>query len=124
MKPKFFKSKEELRIWFSSNHEKLDESWIGYFKKSSNKPSITWDESVAVALCFGWIDGIRKSINEECYKIRFTPRRPNSNWSPKNIKTVNELIEKELMHPAGIRAFEIRKPESSDIYLSEQKKTL
>lgn len=90
---KFFKTRADLRKRFEKNHEKLDEKWIGFRKKGAGKPSIVWAEAVDVALCFGWIDGIRKSIDGESYKNRLTPRRPRSNWSAINIKRVGELQE-------------------------------
>ncbi|MEL7833017.1 hypothetical protein [Fodinibius sp. Rm-B-1B1-1] len=95
--PLFFKSTNEFRTWLSENHEKQDVLWVGYYKVATNKPSMRWEESVREALCFGWIDGLRKSIDEESYKIRFTPRRPDSHWSKKNIRMVKELIEKDQM---------------------------
>ncbi|KAB2843771.1 MAG: bacteriocin-protection protein, partial [Melioribacteraceae bacterium] len=84
----FFKTKKDLRKWFEKNHNKLTEQWIGFYKTASGKQSITWSESVDEALCFGWIDGIRKSIDEKSYMIRFTPRKPNSAWSAVNIKKI------------------------------------
>jgi uncharacterized protein YdeI (YjbR/CyaY-like superfamily) len=104
----FFASPAELREWFETNHEQVKEVWIGYYKKHTGKPSITWPESVDEALCFGWIDGIRKSIDDTAYKIRFTPRKPGSNWSQVNIRRVGELIEAGRMQPAGLKAFEAR----------------
>ena len=90
---KFFKTRADLRKRFEKNHEKLDENWIGFRKKGAGKPSIVWAEAVDIALCFGWIDGIRKSIDGESYKNRLTPRRPCSNWRAINIKRVGELQE-------------------------------
>jgi uncharacterized protein YdeI (YjbR/CyaY-like superfamily) len=121
MEPLFFATTEELRAWFEANHDKLQEQWIGYYKKSSGKQSITWQESVDVALCFGWIDGIRKSIDSESYMNRFTPRRKNSNWSEVNIKRVEELTRMGLMHPNGLKAFEARKESKSGVYSFEQR---
>ena len=93
---------------------------MGFYKVSSNKPSITWSESVDQAICFGWIDGVRKSIDEESYCIRFTPRKPTSIWSAINIKKVEELADKGLMHPSGIEAFKKRKENKSRIYSYEK----
>jgi uncharacterized protein YdeI (YjbR/CyaY-like superfamily) len=93
---------------------------VGYYKKGSGKPSITWEESVDQALCFGWIDGIRKSIDDESYKIRFTPRKPNSVWSAKNIASMERLTQLGLIQPSGMRAFEQRKEDKSGIYSFEQ----
>ena len=99
-----------------------DELWVGFYKKSSGKPSITWPESVDGALCFGWIDGIRKSLDEISYVIRFTPRRARSIWSAVNIKRVGELTKLRLMWPAGLKAFEKRSGDRSEIYAYEQRK--
>lgn len=117
----FFAKQSALRKWFEENHQKENELWIGYYKKQSGKPSITWPESVDVALCFGWIDGIRKSIDAESYGIRFTPRKPKSTWSAVNIKRIKELIALELVHQKGIEAFERREESNSKIYSFEQK---
>src|SRR5215510_13342807 len=103
--PVFFPSPVELRKWFADYHETATELWAGYFKRSSGLPSITWPESVDEALCVGWIDGIRKSIDSERYMIRFTPRKPGSTWSNVNIKRAQELIEENRMRPAGRIAF-------------------
>jgi len=117
----FFKTPSEFRAWLEANHDKAHELWVGYYKKGSGKPSMTWPESVDQALCFGWIDGIRKSIDDESYTNRFTPRKPTSNWSAVNIKRVMELTEQGLMHPAGLAAFEKRKDDKSGIYGYEQR---
>ncbi len=93
--------------------------FVGFYKVSSGKPSITWSQSVDEALCFGWIDGIRRSIDEESYCIRFTPRNPKSNWSAINIKKVEELKKLGLMKPEGLTAFSFRKEEKSKIYAYE-----
>jgi len=121
MHPKFFKTQKELRKWFEKNHNKKDEMWIGYFKIATGKQSITWSESVDEAICFGWIDGIRKSINDESYMIRFTPRKPRSNWSAVNIEKVKKLSRLGLMKPEGIEAYGRRKEHKSKIYSYEQK---
>ena len=81
----FFPNQLDFRDWLKENHDKADELWVGYYKKSSGKESMTWPESVDQAICYGWIDGIRKSIDDISYKIRFTPRRPGSIWSAVNI---------------------------------------
>lgn len=120
MDPKFFKTQADLRKWFEKNHEKLAEQWIGFYKKGSGEPSITWPESVDEALCFGWIDGIRRSIDDKSYKIRFTPRKKKSIWSAVNIKRANELNELGLMLPPGIAAFERREEDLSRKYAYEQ----
>lgn len=123
MKPKFFPSQEDFRKWLEENHQKESELLVGFYKLGTKKPSMTWSESVDQALCFGWIDGIRKSIDEESYQIRFTPRKSTSIWSAVNIKKIEELIKKGLMFPAGIAAFENRKEHKSRIYTYENKPT-
>ena len=105
MKPLFFSTPAKFRRWLEKNHASVAEQWVGFYKKGSGKPSITWPESVDQALCFGWIDGLRKSIDEDSYMIRFTPRRPTSIWSAVNIKRAQELIDEGLMQPAGAEAF-------------------
>ena len=122
MKPIFFKNQNELRKWFEKNYNKKKEIWIGFYKKDSGKANFTWSQSVDQAICFGWIDGIRKSIDEESYMIRFTPRNPRSNWSAVNIKKVKELTKLNLMHPAGIEAFQKREEKRSEVYSFEQNK--
>ncbi|MEW6194232.1 MAG: YdeI/OmpD-associated family protein [Bacteroidota bacterium] len=122
MNPIFFKSPSQLRKWFKQNYSSKEELWLGYYKKNSGKPSVTWPESVDEALCFGWIDGIRKSIDDVSYKIRFTPRRKGSVWSVVNIKRAKELIEQGLMQQPGLSAFEKRKEDRSEIYSYEQRK--
>jgi uncharacterized protein YdeI (YjbR/CyaY-like superfamily) len=119
--PKFFKTPSAFRKWLEQFHAMAKELWVGFYKKSSGKPSITWPESVDEALCFGWIDGIRKSIDDESYKIRFSPRKPNSVWSAVNIRNVKELIKQKRMRPAGLKAFEARKENRSGIYSYEQR---
>jgi uncharacterized protein YdeI (YjbR/CyaY-like superfamily) len=108
MKPKFFPSPSAWHAWLEEHHQKHEELWVGFYKVGSGKPSITWPEAVDGALCFGWIDGVRKSLDESRYVIRFTPRRPNSIWSAVNIKRVAELTSLNLMRPAGVQAFERR----------------
>jgi uncharacterized protein YdeI (YjbR/CyaY-like superfamily) len=120
MKPRFFKTPAELRAWFEKNHATKDELYVGLYKKSSGKPSITWPETVDEALCFGWIDGIRKSIDDTSYMNRLTPRRPRSNWSAINIERVKELTRQGRMTPAGLAAFERRSEERSRVYSYER----
>lgn len=104
-RPLFFKSGAEYRAWLEKNHETAKELWIGFWKKSTGKPSLTWQECVDESLCFGWIDGIRKSIDDASYKQRVTPRRPTSIWSQINIRRVGELTAEGRMRPAGLHAF-------------------
>jgi len=105
----------------AANHAKAQELWVGFYKKSSAKPSITWPESVDEALCFGWIDGIRKSHNADSYVIRFSPRKQNSTWSAINIKNAEKLIKQGRMQPPGLKAFAMRKEYRSGIYSYEQR---
>lgn len=116
----FFADLEAWRRWLEKHHHKQSEQWVGFHKTSTKKPSITWKESVDGALCFGWIDGLRKSIDAESYKIRFTPRRPTSIWSKINLERVEELTKLGLMRPAGLAAFEARKHGRSGLYSFEQ----
>jgi uncharacterized protein YdeI (YjbR/CyaY-like superfamily) len=118
--PVFFKSSGELRKWFQKNHNKASELWLGFYNVKSGKKGITYKEAVDEALCFGWIDGIRKSLNEESYVNRFTPRKKNSIWSNINTKRINELIEEGRVHPAGLEAFNKRSEEKAGIYSFEQ----
>lgn len=102
MKPKFFKSQSELRNWFIEEHKTSTEIWIGFYRKSSGKVSTSYSEAVDEALCFGWIDGIRKKIDDTRYANRFTPRRPKSNWSKINIENVKRLKRAGKMTPLGL----------------------
>jgi uncharacterized protein YdeI (YjbR/CyaY-like superfamily) len=116
---KFFPTQEDFRRWLEENHERASEIIVGYYNVKSGKTGMTWSESVDQALCFGWIDGVRRKIDEESYCNRFTPRKASSNWSAVNIAKVAELTEKGLMKPAGIAAFKKRKEEKSAIYAYE-----
>ena len=120
MRTKFFATLAAWRAWLEKHHDKHAELIVGFYKKYSGRPSITWPESVDGALCFGWIDGVRRRIDDSSYSIRFTPRRPLSTWSAINIRRAEELIALELMHPAGMQAFEARREERSRIYSFEQ----
>ena len=121
MEVTFFESPSAFRAWLEEHHDTTQELWVGFYKKSSGKPSITWPEAVDEALCFGWIDGLRKGIDDVSYMIRFTPRKPSSNWSTVNVKRVAELSRLGLMRPAGLKAFEARAQEKSGIYAYEQR---
>jgi uncharacterized protein YdeI (YjbR/CyaY-like superfamily) len=103
----FFNSQEEFSDWLEE-HNEASELWLGYFKKSTGRANLTWSTSVDVALCFGWIDGIRKTIDKDSYKIRFTPRKMTSVWSAVNVKKVKALIALGKMKPAGLHAFNNR----------------
>jgi uncharacterized protein YdeI (YjbR/CyaY-like superfamily) len=119
MEPIFFKTPDEFRKWLEKHHETEKELLVGFYKVGTKKPSMTWSEAVDQALCFGWIDGVRRSIDDESYCNRFTPRKPTSNWSAINIKKVEELTKAGLMTPAGQKAFELRKEEKSGVYSHE-----
>jgi len=115
-----FESVRSFREWLEEHHERRDALWVGYWKKATGRPSLTWEESVDVALCFGWIDGIRRRVDDDAYTIRFTPRRPGSTWSRRNIERFGILREEERIHPAGEAAWEQRTAENSGIYSFEQ----
>src|SRR2546429_578887 len=118
----FFATPADFRAWLAENHERTDELWVGFHKKATGKPSITWPEAVDEALCVGWIDGLRKSLGDESYMIRFTPRKPRSTWSAVNIARAEELVALGRMQPAGLRAFEARTDDNSAIYAYEQRR--
>lgn len=115
----FFETSAEFREWLEKHSKVSKEVWVGYYKKATGKKCPTWSESVDQALCYGWIDGIRKSLDEFSYANRFTPRSPKSVWSNVNIKKVESLIDQGLMKPEGLKAFELRKAEKSGIYSFE-----
>jgi uncharacterized protein YdeI (YjbR/CyaY-like superfamily) len=123
LKPKFFRTPADFRTWLEKNHATATELWVGFYKKDSGKPSITWPESVDQALCFGWIDGIRKRVDEISYQIRFTPRRHGSIWSATNIKRAKELARQKQMRPIGLKAFAARIENKSGIYSYEERST-
>jgi uncharacterized protein YdeI (YjbR/CyaY-like superfamily) len=120
MKPTFFATPAEFRAWFEANHLSAKELLVGFYKRGSGKPSITWPESVDEALCFGWIDGVRKSVDDDAYTIRFTPRKRTSIWSAINVAKVAALETLGRMTPAGRRAFEARTPERTGVYSFER----
>jgi uncharacterized protein YdeI (YjbR/CyaY-like superfamily) len=121
VRPIFFGSPEEFRAWLEEHHATATELLAGFHKKSTGRPTMTWTESVREALCFGWIDGIRRSLGDESYTIRFTPRKPRSNWSSLNVRHVEELIREGRMTPAGLAAYEARTPERTGVYAFEQR---
>ena len=123
MKATFFSSGADFRRWLEEHSARSTELWVGFFKAASGKASVTWPESVDHALCYGWIDGIRKSIDEARYMIRFTPRKPISTWSAVNIKRVEILIEQGLMRSPGLAAYRARRENRSGIYSYEQRPT-
>src|SRR5213082_2724961 len=120
MKPRFFASPAAWRRWLAAHYERGGELWVGFYKRSTGRPSITWPESVDEALCFGWIDGLRKRVDDVSYTIRFTPRRTRSIWSAVNIKRAQELTRQGRMRPAGQQAFAARTENRSGIYAYEQ----
>jgi len=120
VKPTFFATAAAFRAWLKKHHKTADELWVGYYRRDCGKPSISWQQSVDEALCFGWIDGIRKKVSDEAYTNRFTPRRAGSNWSAINIAKVEELTKQKRMHAAGLAAFAKRTDAKSGIYSYER----
>jgi uncharacterized protein YdeI (YjbR/CyaY-like superfamily) len=118
--PRFFAAPASFRSWLTANHAGRAELWVGFRRRASGRPSITWDEAVEEALCFGWIDGIRKSVDDESYAIRFTPRRRGSTWSAVNVRRVEELTRAGRMEPAGLAAFEARRDDRTGVYSYER----
>jgi uncharacterized protein YdeI (YjbR/CyaY-like superfamily) len=108
MQAAYFSSPAEFRAWLEANHATASELLVGFWKRGTGKPTMTWPESVDEALCFGWIDGVRRRVDEERYTIRFTPRKPRSNWSQVNIRRVAELAKLGRMTPAGQKVFDER----------------
>jgi uncharacterized protein YdeI (YjbR/CyaY-like superfamily) len=119
MEPLFFASASEWRAWLAEHHATATEVVVGFHKKKTGKPSMTWSEAVDQALCFGWIDGIRHSLGPDAYTNRFTPRKPTSNWSNVNVAKVEALRRQGLMHPAGLAAFALRPPVRTGVYSFE-----
>jgi len=117
----FFESPEELRRWLEEHHDRATEVWVGMHRKSTGQPSIAWADVVDEALCFGWIDGVRKSIDPERFATRLTPRRRGSTWSAVNIRRVAELSASGRMRPSGLAAFEARRESRSVRYSYEQR---
>jgi uncharacterized protein YdeI (YjbR/CyaY-like superfamily) len=122
MEPTFFATPGDFRAWLERHHDSAPELLVGFHKRGSGRPSMTWPESVDEALCFGWIDGVRRRIDDTSYSIRFTPRKPRSTWSAVNVKRMKELIEQRLATPAGIAAFERRADDRTAIYAYEQRR--
>ena len=121
MKPTFFATRRDLRAWLDAHHDTATELWVGLYKKGSGRPSITWSEVVDEALCFGWIDGVRRGIDDQSYMNRLTPRKPNSNWSAVNVRRVEELTKKRRMRAAGLKAFRERREDKTATYSYEQR---
>jgi uncharacterized protein YdeI (YjbR/CyaY-like superfamily) len=120
IEPVFFKTPSTFRKWLSKNHGKAKELLVRFYKVGSGKPSMTWSESVDEALCFGWIDGVRKSIDGESYTIRFSPRKPNSIWSTINLKKMKVLMEKGLVQEAGLNVYNRRNKAKTKLYTHEK----
>jgi uncharacterized protein YdeI (YjbR/CyaY-like superfamily) len=118
----YFRTPADFRKWLKANHRKAGELWVGFYKKGSGTPSITWPESVDEALCAGWIDGIRKTIDADRYTIRFTPRRSGSIWSAVNIRRMKVLADEKRVLPMGEAAFAARLENRSGIYAYEQRR--
>jgi uncharacterized protein YdeI (YjbR/CyaY-like superfamily) len=119
--PIFFDSPQAFYDWLEQHHDTETEVWVGYWKKATGKPSLTWSQAVDQALCFGWIDTRSKSIDAESHMQRFTPRKPSSNWSKVNVEKVARLTEEGKMRPAGLAAFEKRRPETTGVYSFERR---
>jgi uncharacterized protein YdeI (YjbR/CyaY-like superfamily) len=122
MQATFFATADDFRAWLAQHHETERELLVGFHKKGTGRPSITWPESVDQALCFGWIDGVRRRLDDDSYCIRFTPRKARSTWSVVNVKRMQELVEDGLAAPAGVAAFERRADDRTAIYSYEQRK--
>jgi uncharacterized protein YdeI (YjbR/CyaY-like superfamily) len=120
MAAEFFETPAELRAWFEHHHESAPELFVGYWKKGSGRTGVTHPQAIEQALCFGWIDSVSRSLDDKSYQVRFTPRRKGSVWSAINIAKIAELTAAGLMHPAGTRAFEQRKPDQAAVYAHEQ----
>ncbi|MBI3875267.1 MAG: YdeI/OmpD-associated family protein [Verrucomicrobia bacterium] len=121
MKVTHFKSAAEFRQWLGTNHDRISELWVGFYKKHSGRGGVTYSEALDAALCFGWIDGIKKRVDDLAYTHRFTPRKPRSNWSLVNIRHVERLKKLGLMAPAGLKAFEARDPKKSGFGSAENR---
>lgn len=118
--PTFFETPAAFRAWLEAHHDKERELVVGYWKVGSGRPSMTWPESVDEALCFGWIDGVRRRIDDASYSIRFTPRKPRSHWSAVNVGRVEALSREGRMRPTGLKAFEERVAQRTGVYSYEQ----
>lgn len=123
MAPRFFKTPAALRRWFEAHHETTAELWIGFYKKDSGRGGVIYKQALDEALCFGWIDGMVRRVDEVSYMQRFTPRRPRSTWSAVNIAKMRALIDEGRAQPAGLAAFERRTPDRAVAYSYEQRQT-
>ncbi|MBC7811640.1 MAG: YdeI/OmpD-associated family protein [Burkholderiales bacterium] len=116
----YLASPDEMRQWLSENHDQVSELWLGIYKKDSGKMGVTYKQAVDEALCFGWIDGLTRKVDEASYKVRFTPRKPRSIWSQVNLKRIEELIQLGRMQPPGLKAYTGRDPAKTNLYANEQ----
>ena len=116
----FFPTPADFRAWLKANHGSESELIVGFYRKGCGKPSITWPESVEEALCYGWIDGIRRKLTDDSYSIRFTPRKATSIWSKNNLKTMERLLASGRVAPAGRRIYEARNKERTNLYSFER----
>jgi len=105
METVFAKDRAEWRRWLAKHFARCDEIWLVFYRRAVGKPSVSYDHAVEEALCFGWIDGMKKKLDEECYAFRFTPRKPNSQWSQSNLQRVERLIAEGKMMPAGLKEY-------------------
>lgn len=121
MKPRFFKSQSEFRAWLEKHHTREKELFVGFYKKNTGKPSITYPEALDEALCFGWIDGVRRSLSDEAYTQRFSPRKSTSIWSNINVRHVERLKQLGRMAPAGLAAYALRDPKRTGVYSFENR---
>ena len=121
LKPSFFNSQSEFRRWLEKNHAKETELLVGFYKKGSGKASLTYPEALDEALCYGWIDGVRRSFGDDSYTIRFTPRKAKSIWSNVNVRHVERLKKEGRMAPAGLKAYELKDPKKTGIYAFENR---
>ena len=121
LKPSFFNSQSEFRRWLERNHAKETELLVGFYKKGSGKASLTYPEALDEALCYGWIDGVRRSLGDDGYTIRFTPRKAKSIWSNVNVRHVERLKKLGRMAPAGLEAYALRDPKKTGIYAFENR---
>ncbi len=117
-----FDTPEDFRAWLEEHHEARDVLWVGYWKKATGRASVTWEETVDVALCFGWIDGIRRKVDDEAYCVRFTPRREGSTWSLRNMERYAAMEAAGRIHPAGALAYSRRTEEKTGTYSFEQQR--
>ena len=120
--PIYFDGPEAFRAWLEEHHETATEEWVGYWKKATGKQGMSWAQAVEEALCFGWIDGIAKRVDDERHRQRFTPRKPTSNWSAINVANVERLRAEGRMWPAGEAAFARRRDDKTAVYSHEQRK--